>query len=65
MSPYEAATMSRRKGIPNRLGCFLTTWFNEFRRNGREEKMVICLNGGVELSGLRAESADEIPSTAR
>ena len=41
VSPYEAATMSMRKGIPNRLGCFLTTWFIELRRSGREEKCVI------------------------
>ena len=47
VSPNDAATIRRTNGTPNRLGFFLTIWFNELcGRALREVKtaMVVAVN---------------------
>ena len=44
VSPNDAATIKRTNGTPNRLGFFLTIWFNElFGRTSCVVKMVIVV----------------------
>ena len=63
VGPYEAATMSMRKGIPNRLGCFLTTWFIELRCSGREEKCVIFKEWTRSSAGYADQSMSSFKVT--